>query len=169
MNNMNKNKYIIISLVVVIAISLYFNIFSKKIVFNSIFTAPNKVTIRDTSVTAEGSWVDSSSSDSHFGTNELNSVSIYCEKTTMICKENVAKIDNLSSHTSLYSFTNEYEVTEWDDNHIKAVLVGLGQIFEIIINLNDKSASFTSRDNPSNPTASNIVGTAQLKGGFDNN
>jgi hypothetical protein len=161
-------KYLAL-LIIALIISIFFNLFGTKgQMLDSVFVQVKDVSVSDSLVTAKGSWV-SSSPDGLFGKGERNSVRIVCDKSTNTCEEVQAKLSNISVHgLYLFEYVNTYEIKEWDNYHLKAELVGLGRIFEIVINFNDKSASFTARDNPENNTASDSVETAQLKGGLEN-
>ena len=165
-NSMKKPTTIIIAVLVLIAITSIYTNYRSSNIKNLIYLPPKTITVSDDYVSTQGTWLPQNNKENgFFREKEVNTSSIYCYKQTQKCDETRAILGFLESGSNKYGFYThnfEYEIKEWNTNYLKAESVGAGRVFDLTINLQNKTAVLNVTDNQDNPTASAYTDTAIL-------
>ncbi|MDO8499052.1 MAG: hypothetical protein Q7S66_00090 [bacterium] len=163
---MKKTTTIIIAVLGLIAVTSIYTNYRSSNIKNLIYLPPKTITVSDDYVSAQGTWLPQNNKENgFFREKEVNTSSIYCYKQTQKCDETRAILGLLESGSNKYGFYThnfEYKIKEWNANYLKTEMVGAGRVFDLTINLQNKTAVLNVTDNQDNPTASAYTDTAIL-------
>lgn len=164
---MNKKYAFTGILILIFAISLYYN-FSLSNIKNRLYFPQASMSVKPGIVSVSGKWTPQDySSYTFFLPKDITTTDILCDKSNGICSETrtiLAYSDNTFSLKDYSLFTNhfEYQITEWTDKYLKAILNGEGRVFDLTINFTNKFATIVIYDSQKNSTASPGSQTATL-------
>ncbi len=163
---MSKIKSVLIILLSFITGGLAFNSIKPVDIKDIVFLPPKNIIVSGEYVTLDGTWLPQNSSENNFfREKEVNTSSVDCDKQLQVCTETRGVVTQLDSGSGKYGFYTHnfvYQIKDWTDSYLRAELVGTGRVFDLTINLTNKTAILNIKDNPDNLTASAYTDTAIL-------
>jgi hypothetical protein len=134
--------------VMLLTLLAFFLIFPPAYSKDEIRSPSKRIQLVDYLVIVEGRWKQTASS----GTNVLgriNSAYVTCNKSSMICEENIAVLANpQDSHPDnfLYVLSTKYKIISWSNDIINAKYEALVADLELRISVRDKFAERSFRE-----------------------